>query len=202
MFGSFISSFRNDKQNSEVLDKDFDLNYLRAVWKEILRNRSISQFETVLEFFKLNNIFYAIETGELAFVRYFLDQRKENLNVLNEDGSLSPLQFAAQKGFKQIVESLVNAGANPNFPNKRKLTAVSSSVESGNKNIFLYLLSKGGDLNTVNENGRTLLHLASMKGHIDIMKELFSLKLNINLQVILYFLSFFFENQTKKRINH
>lgn len=99
-----FDKFRNEKPLPEVQDKDYDLNYLRALWKELLRNRTISQYDKVLTFFKLNNIFSAIASGELAFVRYFLDQRKDNLNSLNEEGTLSPLQFAVVKGFKNIVE--------------------------------------------------------------------------------------------------
>lgn len=51
------------------------------------------------------------------------------MNILNAQGTHSPLHLAALKGFKLVVETLVEAGSNVNFTNKKGQTPMFSAVE-------------------------------------------------------------------------
>lgn len=149
----------------------------------------------MLAFLELDSIFAAVKRGEISFVRYFLDQQKVEVNVLNPGGkdkdyhhltlagTHSPLHLAAELNHKQIVEALIVTGASPNFSNKKGQTPLHHAVEAGAKDALILLLEKGGKIDTRDESGTSLLHVAAKKGNVDIINLLIQKGAPINGQV-------------------
>jgi hypothetical protein len=88
-------------------------------------------------------------TGEIENVRAVLAP-EINLDELDGFGN-SPLHWAVMGGYLDIVELLLNAGANPNTMSSQGYTPKWSAVDFGLKEIEILLTSFGGKIAT-NEN--------------------------------------------------
>ena len=83
-------------------------------------------------------------------------------NSANNKGRTA-LMFAAWYGNKEITESLLSAGADPNIvpTDEEGRTALMAATIRGNKEIVKMLLDKGADPNLRNKEGKTALSYAS-----------------------------------------
>ena len=91
----------------------------------------------------------------------------------------TPLILAARYGGKEMVEFLIARGANINATNFIGLTSLHEAANYGHREIVELLIAKGADVNAsgVNKNGNIIsppIVAASYKGHLDILKLLFS----------------------------
>lgn len=89
-----------------------------------------------------------------------LISRGADTNVLNNWDKTEALEFAASGGYKNIVELLVNHGANIGNKDKYEYTPLHSAAASGSKETVEYLLSKGADINARNNFGDMPLSIA------------------------------------------
>jgi ankyrin repeat protein len=118
-----------------------------------------------------------IATGNrnLGVARILLDH---NANPNTVTGSLShtPLQMAARDGCKEIVELLLEYGAEVNSPPAEKFgaTALQFAAMGGYLGIAHLLLEKGADVNAppAKIEGRTALEGAAEHGRIDMVQML------------------------------
>ncbi|MEC7839099.1 MAG: ankyrin repeat domain-containing protein [Chlamydiota bacterium] len=83
---------------------------------------------------------------------------------------------AITNGYDNVVEQLIEAGADPNKSNRPLFMA----AENGHLNILKKLIEAGADLNKADKIKRTPLFIASQKGHLDIVKELIKAKADLN----------------------
>eukprot|EP01119_Soliformovum_irregulare_P017229 TRINITY_DN5080_c0_g1_i1.p1 TRINITY_DN5080_c0_g1~~TRINITY_DN5080_c0_g1_i1.p1 ORF type:complete len:956 (-),score=247.96 TRINITY_DN5080_c0_g1_i1:60-2927(-) len=160
-------------------DRQFDFKFLQCLTREILRNPELAQCQVLRTFFKLNNIFYAVEVKEIAFVRYFLEQKAE-LNILNDTGETSPLHYGAEHYNNLIMDALIEAGANPNLPNKRGQTPLYRAAEVGNWEAIVLLIERGALVNVQDETETTALHVAAINGHVSATKALLDREASID----------------------
>ena len=77
----------------------------------------------------------------------------------------TPLIVAAQGGCKEIVEILLQAGANIEHRNDQGETALISAAQEGHKEIVQILLDAGANVNQENADGETALELAIKLRH-------------------------------------
>ncbi len=70
----------------------------------------------------------------------------------------TPLFMAANWNYPEIVEALLENGANPGKQDNEGITPLHASVQAGNKEILKMLLSAGAPVNTSDKNGLTALH--------------------------------------------
>ena len=77
----------------------------------------------------------------------------------------TPLIVAAQGGCKEIVEILLQAGANIEHRNDQGETALISAAQEGHKEIVQILLEVGANVNQENADGETALELAIKLRH-------------------------------------
>jgi ankyrin repeat protein len=87
-------------------------------------------------------------------------------SIVDKDMKLTPLAIAASKSRYDVVELLINRGANVNFKGKDNYTPLDYAVIGGNYKVVALLLSKGADVK--NRTGKSLLHLARECGHNEI----------------------------------
>jgi ankyrin repeat protein len=72
-------------------------------------------------------------------------------------GGMSSLHWAAKEGNIEILGLLLDASADPNLPNKACKTSVAMAAESGQLEALELLVSRGGEIDHVDEIGGTPL---------------------------------------------
>ncbi|WP_257281820.1 ankyrin repeat domain-containing protein [Endozoicomonas sp. ISHI1] len=90
------------------------------------------------------------------------------------------LVLASCQGHKEIVERLINAGANLNVRTKNGATPLYIAAEMGHTDIATLLIESGADLNACTKDGTTPLLIAAQKGNIDIVKLLIEAGADLN----------------------
>jgi ankyrin repeat protein len=97
----------------------------------------------------------------------FLLKNGANINdkEIRDTIDQTPLIVAAQGGCKEIVEMLLEAGANIEHRNDQGETALISAAQEGHKEIVQMLLDAGSNVNQENADGETALDLAIKLRH-------------------------------------
>ena len=97
-----------------------------------------------------------------------------NVNCLTKKTLSSPLRAACHGGFLEMVQLLVEHGADIEIGNFRKYTGLMVACSRGHIEIVQYLLEKKADINAVAVDGHTCLHSAAERGDIEMLKLLLS----------------------------
>jgi len=93
-----------------------------------------------------------------------------------KDDNITALILASKLGKYDFVLSLIKAGSDLEAKDSKGLTAIFYSVLNNHKNVFDCLIDHKADITIVNNEGRTLLHIAAINGNIDITKSLIETK--------------------------
>lgn len=110
------------------------------------------------------NVFEAISKTDLLLLKTLLPQIK-NVNMLDED-SMTPLQHAAYKGNKDMVQLLIDEGADVNYcEHQHKYTALHFAALSGQLDVCTTLLLHGAKPDAKNTVNRTPAQMAAFVGH-------------------------------------
>ncbi len=81
---------------------------------------------------------------------------------------LIPLHLAAECGHREIVELLLDRGADINARANYNRTALHLAAERGHREIVELLLDRGADINIRTNYNRTALHIAALWGNREI----------------------------------
>lgn len=102
-----------------------------------------------------------------ANVVKFLLENAANINdkEVRDTIDQTPLIVAADGGCKDIVEMLLEAGANIEHRNDQGETALISAAQNGHKEIVQMLLDAGANVNQENADGETALDLTIKLRH-------------------------------------
>lgn len=82
-----------------------------------------------------------------------------DINAIDKFGN-TPLHFACEKGYYQIVLSLLNHGAELSLKNGRNETALFNAIRKGDVGMMRLLYNNGGNLMDINRDGDNLIHHA------------------------------------------
>ena len=129
---------------------------------------------------KTSSIHTHVRDGDLAGVRAYLDAGVD-INARDENGS-TPLHWAALEGHKDIVELLINRGAEVNATSEiGGWTPLHMAASKNHIQVVSFLIKKGADEDAkAIIGGWTPLHWAALEGHKDIVELLIKLGANIN----------------------
>ncbi len=92
-----------------------------------------------------------------------------NINTRNIIGE-TPLMEAAEKGYTEIVELLLNKRVNINISNVKNITALSKAAYNGHTDIVKLLVNADATLNIRDRDGKTALTYAFENEYKDIVK--------------------------------
>ncbi|XP_004911091.1 poly [ADP-ribose] polymerase tankyrase-1 isoform X3 [Xenopus tropicalis] len=112
-------------------------------------------------------LFEACRNGDVSRVRRLLEPG--NVNAKDMAGRKStPLHFAAGFGRKDVVEHLLQTGANVHARDDGGLIPLHNACSFGHAEVVTLLLCQGADPNARDNWNYTPLHEASIKGKIDV----------------------------------
>ena len=110
----------------------------------------------------------ASRDGNEEEVRRLLSTSLVNVNRVNR--ATTPLLGASMRGHKNVVQLLIDKGADPNVANYCGYTPLRMAASLGHKDVANLLLDRGADFNKGDADGNTALHHAALKGHIDLVQ--------------------------------
>ena len=99
-----------------------------------------------------------------------LIQHGAKVNPETKYSDLTPLHMAAWLGYQNLVDVLLEHGADPNAEDREKTTPLHQAAFFGRTEIVKKLLAKGAGVNFADERGNTPLHYAAFMGYPEIAK--------------------------------
>ena len=95
-------------------------------------------------------------------------QRGADIHVKSKKNGRTALHMACLKGHLNCAQLLVNVGSRLNEPDDDNWTPLILAAFFGHEEVALELLQRGADIHVKSrEHGRTALHLACLKGHLN-----------------------------------
>lgn len=132
--------------------------YLTDIDNHLLKHLVLGEFS-----FRLNQLLVdAAEKGDIVSVRTSLDHRAcVNAHDIRENFlGMTALHWAAEHGWIEIMELLLEAGANKEEAMAAGITPLGIAVHAGQREAVRILISKGANLHALSADGRGVLYLA------------------------------------------
>ena len=145
-------------------------NGLSKVVKELLECKADLNFFDEENFTPLH---WTAFEGNTELTKELIENGAE-IDAADGTWGSSPLLFAAQAGWKEVIQILLNAGANINFKSESGYDAIYFATEGEHTNIVKLLIECGIDIDPTN------IHYASATEQIDIIKLLLDHGVDIN----------------------
>lgn len=129
------------------------------------------------------DISQACARGNLARVRELIAQKKDRVNQPNHHG-YTPLYWTAYNNDLELLQALLEAGANINQPNNDDdgWAPLHRAAYEGYLEFVQELIKKGADVNQQTNDGGCALGKAAYRGHIEVVQTLITANANVNLQ--------------------
>ena len=107
----------------------------------------------------LNPFVHAVSINNFELVKFFLSETKINIDITDEFGNTALIK-ASEKGYMEMVDYLINNGADINYQNKQGLTPAMKAAERNNFYVIKLLLDKNVGISKSDYTGRTLREIA------------------------------------------
>jgi ankyrin repeat protein len=123
-------------------------------------------------------LYKAAGEGRTEIVRYLI-AHGANVNYRGSEWGHTPLSEAAQRGFDDVIDVLLKAGADPRVKDRNGYTAFAIAVLGGQNDVAESLL-KYGDVNGADSYGNTLLMAATTTGQVEAIRWLVAKGTDVN----------------------
>ncbi|KAI3875361.1 hypothetical protein MKW98_000038 [Papaver atlanticum] len=137
---------------------------------EVLGNGIPEILENIIDGEGRGAIHCAAAGGSVEVLKYLIEEIKLEIDVKDGKGE-TPLSWTAIEGRLAAVDYLLKLGANPEIPDELDCSPLHHAAMKGHKEIIPLLLSKGVNVDVMNEFGSPLLY-ASALGYHDTVKVL------------------------------
>jgi ankyrin repeat protein len=127
-----------------------------------------------------DSIHNVIFDGDIDRVRSILNT-SINIETINSDGDTPFLTCCTYRPFIEVVELLIDHGANINATNAKGESALSIAVGSKNGSVIDILLKNNAEVNVVSDDGQTPLFRAAYKEQVTYAREILRRGANPNL---------------------
>jgi len=120
------------------------------------------------------DIFEAIDSGSIEDIRYFIKQKKVDINTVKyEDRHIPPLHWAMMQQKYEAAKFLISEGANINMKDGGGATPLHEAASLNNIEIAKLLVSKGANVNLKAMDGTlTPLDMAKSEEMIQYLKSI------------------------------
>ncbi|MDH6601481.1 ankyrin repeat protein [Myroides gitamensis] len=105
----------------------------------------------------------ACKAGQKGVIEAFLKKGGININKRDALGN-TPLYYVCIKGARDLVQLLIQAGADVSQANNNSQAPIHRIAENGNKEIITLLIAGGADINATDKEGKTPLLYAIKAG--------------------------------------
>jgi len=122
---------------------------------------------------RAGRIHTAAEQGDLARVRALLEADPAPVNA-RDFARRTPLHHAATRGHSEVVQVLLDKGADVNAVDRWKMTPLHLAAGAARDPVAQILIAHGADVNAADDLGLTPLHLAAGNGHLSTVQLLVS----------------------------
>ena len=134
-------------------------------WRDLLTSESfLRRAKSVFCEDIQKELLLAAERGNVDTIIKVCSTFMVDVNFVRER-HYSPLIKAAMKGHKDLVQLLLDRGAEPNMSNEYGSAPLHWAAQEGQKDVVQYLLDREAELNMANQLGLTPLHYAAWIGH-------------------------------------
>lgn len=115
-----------------------------------------------------NPLIPAVVNGDFGLVRQMI-QEGIDVDMASHTTNRTALYVAAEYGHLDILQYLLQKGADKDKTTKKGATALHVAVMMGHFDVVQYLLDHGADIMKTMNEGITLLHLATYRGHAEVV---------------------------------
>ena len=120
-------------------------------------------------------------SGDLQLTRCLIS-KNANINALRKRNADTPLGVAADRGYLEIVETLINAGALLDGQNRNGYSPLMNAASEGHHKIVMALVLAGAHLELKDSGGYTALLHAVYHGYVKIVRSLVDQGANVDTQ--------------------
>lgn len=108
----------------------------------------------------------AAATGRVVVVKQLLQDHTMDVNDVNPDSGCSALHLAAAQGFPDVVDLLLDNGANIELTDLSGRTPVHRSMDGKDSRCLVILIKRGCQLSRTDSAGLTVWHMAVLKRNL------------------------------------
>ena len=116
-------------------------------------------------------VHHSAQSGNYELVAYFVEMGAD-IHLKTDDG-INCLHIAALQGHLNLCKMLIDKHkVDLDMTTNKGWTAVHYSAQSGNYELVAYFVQMGADIHLKIDDGRNCLHIAALKGHLNLCKML------------------------------
>ena len=105
-----------------------------------------------------DSLLLAVKNRDLTSISLMVER---GFNINKIERNMTPLIFAIQNGYKDIVEYLLNKGSDINLANNDGVTPLFIAIIKSDYDIISFLLDKGANINAVDNSGNNISYYSS-----------------------------------------